>query len=86
MVFKNQVIIKEENALNYKLIGNNDINNIIETVLLNRGIKNPQEYLSLDESCTNNYNDLENISEAVECFEKHFERGDDIAVLVDCDP
>lgn len=72
--------------LNYKLIGNNDINNIVETVLLNRGIKNPQEYLSLDESCTNNYNNLENINEAVECFEKHFERGDEVGILVDTDP
>ena len=86
MAFKNQTRIKEENALNYKLIGNNDTDNIIETVLLNRGIENPQEYLNLNESCTNDYNNLKNINEAVECFEKHFERGDDIAVLVDCDP
>lgn len=64
----------------------NDKDNIIETVLLNRGVENPQEYLNLSESCTNDYNNLENINEAVECFEKHFERGDDIAVLVDCDP
>ena len=27
-----------------------------------------------------------NIEDAVKCFDKHFERGDDIAVLVDCDP
>lgn len=64
----------------------NDKENIIETVLLNRGIQNPQEYLNLDKSCTNDYNNLNNINEAVECFEMHFERGDDIAVLVDCDP
>ena len=64
----------------------NDKENIVETVLLNRGIQNPQEYLNLDKSCTNDYNNLNNINEAVECFEKHFERGDDIAVLVDCDP
>lgn len=73
-------------ALRYKLIGNNDRDNIIEAVLLNRGIENPQEYLNLNESCTNDYNNLNNINEAVECFEKHFERRDDIAVLVDCDP
>ena len=74
--------------MKYKLFENslNDKDNVIETVLLNRGIENPLEYLNLHESCTNNYNNLENISEAVECFEKHFERGDDIAVLVDCDP
>ena len=74
--------------MKYKLFENslNDKDNVIETVLLNRGIENPLEYLNLNESCTNNYNNLENISEAVECFERHFERGDDIAVLVDCDP
>jgi single-stranded-DNA-specific exonuclease len=74
--------------MQYKLFQNslNDKNNVIETVLLNRGIENPQEYLNLNESCTNDYNNLNNINEAVECFEKHFERRDDIAVLVDCDP
>lgn len=74
--------------MKYKLFKNslNDKENIIETVLLNRGVENPQEYLNLDESCTNDYNNLNNINEAVECFEKHFERRDDIAVLVDCDP
>ena len=74
--------------MQYKLFENslNDRDNIIETVLLNRGIKNPQEYLNLDESCCNDYDNLVNINEAVECFEKHFERGDGIAVLVDCDP
>ena len=74
--------------MKYKLFQNclNDKDHVIETVLLNRGIENPQEYLNLDESCTNDYNNLNNINEAVECFEKHFERRDDIAVLVDCDP
>ncbi len=74
--------------LKYKLYQSslNDKDNIIETVLLNRGIENPQEYLNLNEDCTNDYNNLNNINEAVECFEKHFERRDDIAVLVDCDP
>lgn len=74
--------------MRYKLYDGslNDKDKIIETVLLNRGIEDPQEYLNLSESCTNDYNNLENIDKAVECFEKHFERGDDIAVLVDCDP
>lgn len=74
--------------MQYKLFENslNDKDKVIETVLLNRGIENPQEYLNLNEDCTNDYNNLNNINEAVECFEKHFERRDDIAVLVDCDP
>ena len=74
--------------MKYKLFKSslNDKENVIETVLLNRGIENPQEYLSLDESCTNDYNNLKNINEAVECFEKHFEENDAISILVDCDP
>lgn len=72
--------------MRYKLIGKNDKENLIEQVLLNRGIKNPEEYLSLDESCCNNYENLDNINEAVDCFTKHFERGDLIAILVDSDP
>lgn len=72
--------------MKYKLIGNNDKNNIIETILLNRGVKNPNEYLNLDESCINDYNNLSNINKAVECFSLHFDRRDNIAILVDCDP
>ena len=80
------MIIKGENALNYKLIGNNNTNNIIEQILINRGIDNPQEYLNLDESCCNDYNNLNNINEAVELFVSHFERGDEVGILVDTDP
>ncbi len=74
--------------MKYKLFENslNDKDNVIETVLLNRGIENPQEYLSLNENCCNDYNNLCNINEAVECFNKHFESRDDITILVDCDP
>ena len=71
--------------MKYKLIGNNDTNNIIEQVLLNRGIVNPIEYLSLNDSCINDYNNLNNIDKAVNCFEFHFERGDGIGILVDPD-
>ena len=50
--------------LKYKLYQSslNDKDNIIETVLLNRGIENPQEYLNLNEDCTNDYNNLNNIN------------------------
>lgn len=74
--------------LNYKLFKNslNDKDKLIETVLLNRGIENPEEYLSLDSSCINDYDNLDNMEEAVDCFAKHFERGDLVAILVDSDP
>lgn len=74
--------------MNYRLFLNslNNKDRIIETVLLNRGIKDIQKYLNLNESCCDNYNNLDNINKAIQCFVEHFERGDDIAILVDCDP
>lgn len=74
--------------MQYKLFEKslNDKNNVIETVLINRGIENPQEYLNLNEDCTNDYNDLNNMDKAVSCFESHFERGDEVGILVDTDP
>ena len=72
----------------YKLFENslNDKSQIIKTVLINRGIQNPQEYLNLNEDCINDYNDLDNIDKAIECFEAHIERGDEVGILVDTDP
>ena len=74
--------------MKYKLFEKslNDTNRIIETVLLNRGIKNPNEYLNLTAAHCNEYNMINNINDAVECFEKHFERGDAVSILVDTDP
>lgn len=72
--------------MKYKLIGDNNTNNIIEQVLINRGVQDCDEYLHLNDSCCDDYKDLDNIDDAVECFKNHFEMGDDIAVLVDCDP
>lgn len=73
--------------MQYRLIENslNDKHNVIETVLLNRGIINPQEYLNLDESCVQDYNDLKNMKEAVQCFLKHYEQQDKIIVMPDSD-
>ena len=74
--------------MKYKLYKNslNDIKRVVETVLLNRGITNPDTYLNLDSSCCNDYANLDNINDAVKCFDKHFERGDLICILVDTDP
>lgn len=74
--------------MEYKLFHNslNDKDNIIQTVLLNRGVKDWSKYLSLDESCCENYNKLNNIECAVRCFDKHFEGGDEVSILVDTDP
>ena len=74
--------------MNYKLYENslNDTERVIETILLNRGIDDPDTYLNLDSSCCNEYENLNNIEDAVKCLDKHLEGGDLICVLVDTDP
>ena len=75
--------------MQYKLFANseNDYENPIDTILHNRGIKDTEAYLKLNESCIEGtYNKLDNIDKAVECFDKHFLAHDAIAILVDSDP
>ena len=71
--------------MKYKLIGKNDTNNIIETVLNNRGIEDADTYLRLTESIVQDYNSLSNMSEAVKCFVRHYESKDKIVVIPDED-
>lgn len=71
--------------MQYKLIGNNDTNNIIKTVLNNRSINEYNKYLNLYDNCYDNYSNLDNIDNAVGCFVKHFGRGDDVGILCDTD-
>lgn len=66
--------------------GNNDTSNIVEEVLKNRGIDNWNTYLNLSEDVVLPYNYLDNISEAVEMFMKHFNAKNKIGILVDSDP
>lgn len=63
----------------------NDINNPIETVLLNRGINDWKHYLSLTEDDIETWEHLDNINKAVACFVRHFENRDVISILVDTD-
>lgn len=73
--------------MKYKLIDNslNDIYNPICTVIKNRGVADVEQYLHLNESVVQNYNDLHNMDEAVQCFIKHFENKDKILVMPDED-
>ena len=73
--------------MRYKLIENsaNDVNDIIGTVLRNRGINDPDAYLHLHESCVSDYNNLDNINEAVGCFVRHYDNKDKIVVIPDED-
>lgn len=74
--------------MQYKLIkgSKNDTNDVIGTVLSNRGIDNPIEYLNLTENCVCNWEDLDNINEAVKKFDYHFCNRHEMAILVDSDP
>lgn len=71
--------------LDYELIpgSRNDVTNIEFTILKNRGIENPKEYLSLKSDCLIPYQDLENIDVAVSCLLGYLD--DEIHVVVDCD-
>lgn len=71
--------------MNYKLIGKNNTNDIIATVLQNRGIDSPNKYLNLDASVVQDYNFLDNIAKAVKCFTKHYEKHNKIVLLPDED-
>ena len=71
--------------MKYKLIGNNDTGNIIETVLYNRGIEDPNTYLHLTNEVVQDYNGLSSIQEAVRCFLKHYESHNKIVVMPDED-
>lgn len=73
--------------MKYELIQGslNDLDNPIETVLRNRGVKNITQYLQLDSSVVQSYNDLNNMSEAVRCFLDHYENKNKILVMPDED-
>lgn len=73
--------------MNYKLYKDslNNTEQVIETILLNRGIKDPEIYLNLDASCCNDYENLNNINDAIEEFDFHFCNRHPIAILVDED-
>lgn len=73
--------------MNYRLINNslNDIYNPKQTILLNRGIENWEQYLNLNENCTYDFDLLKNIDKAVSCFIKHIENKSRIHIIVDSD-
>ena len=71
--------------MNYKLIGKNDLNNIKNTFLSNRGIEDIGAYCNLNESCLCSPNDLSNISDAVKMYINNIQENKKIGLLVDCD-
>ena len=73
--------------MQYKLYksGNNDVSNVVEEVLRNRGIMDSNAYLNLDESVVIPYNQLNNIDRAIEMFMKHYNSKNKICILCDTD-
>ena len=71
--------------MKYKLIGNNDVSNIIKTVLSNRGIQDWKGYLSLNHAMRDTHNNLDNIDKAVELFDYHYSNKHPIGILKDND-
>jgi single-stranded-DNA-specific exonuclease len=72
--------------LKYKLTGNNDTTNILKTVLNNRGIENYNKYLALCDNCSDDWNNLDNVDDAVTYFNYHLSNHHSIAILQDTDP
>lgn len=71
--------------MQYRLIGTNDLSNIIKTTLNNRGVDNWKEYLSLHEAPRDTYHNLDNIQEAVKLFDYHYTNKHPMAILCDND-
>lgn len=71
--------------MQYKLIGNNDTNNVKDTFLHNRGIKDIERYCNLDSSVVNDYTRLNNIADAVVIYIKAFQENKKIHIIVDSD-
>ena len=65
--------------------GNNDTSNVLKEVLSNREIDDYRKYLDLDESVVLPCDCLDNMTEAVEMFMKHFNEKSKIGILVDED-
>lgn len=73
--------------IKYKLYENaeNDHFNVVENVMKNRGIENPNEYFNISVKDEIDYNKLDYINDAVNMFDKHFCNNDKIGILIDED-
>lgn len=71
--------------MKYRLIGENDFLNPIETILKNRGVEDTTKFLKMSKKNTLPWNKLKNIEKAVECLIKHIEKKHKIFVQVDAD-
>ncbi|WP_303982249.1 DHH family phosphoesterase [Niallia circulans] len=71
--------------MQFKLLGDNDLENPIETIFINRGVKDSFSLLTCDESSEIHFSNLINIDCAVSCLLKHVEHESEIFIQVDSD-
>lgn len=71
--------------LNYKILGNGSYDTPLETFLENRGIKDINGYINVNEDTLIPYQNLDNIDKAVEVYKSHIENNSNITIIVDCD-
>ena len=69
--------------MKYKLIGENDILNIKETIFTNRGVGNIHDFMNPKEEHVHSYELLDNIHEGVEMFLRHRDLGSRVHIIVD---
>lgn len=72
--------------LKYKLIGDNDVFNPIETVLKNRGVNDIPKLLKPTKKDCISPLKLINIKRAANTLIKHIEKGSELFIQVDSDP
>lgn len=59
--------------------------NIVKTILNNRGIEDWKQYLNLTSDVLQDYNDLDGMQDALNCFINHYNKKDKILIMPDCD-
>lgn len=72
----------------YKQIGNGlgfSPNSMLETILKNRGVISPKDFLNLNESNIEDFHLYDNMDEAVNCYNYHLKEGSKIGLLIDFD-
>lgn len=72
--------------MKYKLLGQNNYLEPLETVLKNRGIEDIQSFLNIQDSVVLHWSKLKNMKLAIECLMKHIKGGGKVFVQVDADP
>ena len=73
--------------MKYKIIGENNYNatNLLYEILGNRGIKDIDKFLNIDDSVVTNPLDFKNMDIAIKCLLEHLEKESNILIIIDSD-